>query len=304
MPARQELLNQEPKMPVWEKGHIQKSLPMYDSRSLYLDRLVFIDKDNGFGYLTVTDEHTKKHFAPDEFSIDRIVFPGSFFEAYLKVTNEHMQGHFTPQTNALVLPGHKQIAALIQAYEQGFAGKLTPNEYLKFMGVYNVKFMQFVLPNDIIKISVKDSYAGFWNSFLGDGKIAVGETQVSEMSNIHFSIEKGEEPKIITPDRLIEAAAQTIGCLYLNQKSPDNVIPIFQGFEIAEFEDVEITPGQTVEIEAKLSEQRIYGFTGDANIWLNGQKAGIISGITCGLADKNRMIGLLNMFKKRKERKI
>lgn len=257
--------------PQIRREDMAQTLPMYDESTRYVDQLVRFDPTRSFGYYRVRAKDTEPNFAlGDGLNI-------------LDITDEDTKGHFIPETGISVLPGHKIVAAAAAVASQHLP------ESSRLAGIEGVEFKIPVLPGDILLMDIGD--AGISNV-----SAMIGEVEVATVDGLHFEPVPEERPTHMSEDRLIEAAAQTLGLAYLHSKNIRDVLPLFGGVSgpIEYYKDVK--PGDKLEMEAVLTKGTdAKQFSGDVTIRVDEELVAKIRGIDCRLFPARglgRIIGL------------
>lgn len=294
-------------LPSWNKDQIKQVLPMYSDATLYVDGMRFLDGMHGFGYLTVLDKHTKRHFSPEELKLKAYNFSTRSASFALMIRDEHVQGHFTPETGILILPGHKQLAAAIQAFEAALSEtkRMEPNSRLGIKTIYGpLTFKQPIFPGDQIEIvteQIQDFGADIW----GSAHILLRHLEATTIEDVVLTLQRkieAQKDEGITQDRILEAVAQALGCLYLRGQESKDLTPVFQSVETIDFNAAEVLPGQTMEIELEIKNERLDGFEGDAIAKVDGIEIGTITRINCALVDRARLVRVLTALRKRRQK--
>lgn len=269
--------------PQIRRGKMAEALPMYSSETRYVDRLIRFDNNRSFGWYRVKDKDIRYHFDRESGSID--TFMGS--RAILDVTNNHTTGHFIPDFGISVLPGHKMVAAAteiagLDALNRSYGEIFDP----RLVKIEGISFKIPVLPGDRLWIKVHNQ-----NASLG-----IGGTEVTTVRGLKF---EDREPGIkegMGPDRLIEAAAQTLGLAYLHSRDIRDVLPLFRGVNGPVDFSRDVYPGEQLQMEAILANaEDKKGFTGDVIIRADDEIVARVLGIDCRLFPARGLRRVINL---------
>lgn len=282
--------------PQIRKDEIPQVLPMYSDQTRYVDSLVRFDDNRSFGYYRVTAQDTMSHFSPTD---GELVYNSRVDLAFLGVTNNHTIGHFTPEFGISVLPGHKMVAAAAEV-----AGFNLENQraYMLNPRLTNIEgpieFKVPVLPGDRLSIQATDPDETAQDK--SDASVKINNTEAASVAGLRFEEKVREKPVSMTPDRLIEAAAQTLGLAFLHSRDIREVLPLFGGVRGSIEYHREVYPGQVLEMEALLDEgEGIKQFSGDVTIRVDDKVVASIRGIDCRLFPSRGLERVIRMGRSR-----
>lgn len=246
------------------------ALPMYSPETRYIDYLLKYDSTRAFGFYKIREKDVVSHFLGDDYaSLLLDEDQGNF-----QVTESYTKGHFTPEFGISILPGHKIVAAAfeISQFNKDFTSK--PPLYYRLNGVKNIEFKVPVLPEDRL----------FFIPNNADFSVKIGNTEVASIKGLEFKPEGPEKFPIMTPDRFIEAAAQTLGVAYLHGKDIRDILPLFGGVKGPVEYQKDVYPGQLLEMEAVLTgEDGRKQFSGDVIFRVDDEIVAKVFGIDCRL---------------------
>ncbi|MBI2597520.1 SDR family oxidoreductase [Candidatus Daviesbacteria bacterium] len=261
-------------VPQIRPGEMPDVLPMYSGETRYVNRLVGLDRQRFVGYYRVREKDTRFHFDDADGSLD-----SSSDRAILDVRRNHTIGHFTPEFGISVFPGHKMIAACEEVAENNFAnithGEVIDPRLARIEGP--IAFKIPVLPGDRLSIEIDHP----------DASLKIGNTEVASIKGLQFEERAWAAPRRrgMGFDRLIEAAAQTLGLAYLFREGVKDVLPLFSGVRGPVEYLRDVYPGEQLEMEAVLAEgEGKNRFRGDVNIRVDDQVVAKVLGIDCRLS--------------------
>lgn len=274
--------------PNWSKDQVRAALSMYDETTRYIDRAVFFDNKTGFGYLTVKKDHCVAHFPIDEEPLNIEKMSMGNASCSLRIEDRYTQGHFTKETDISLFPGHKMIATLGNCVElhELLHNNLGVHDEVRLTGISGVvHFIQPVVPGDKLLINgaiTQETSDGI----RVDGQFFVNGAKVAEAQAVTFKIDKNSDKKeYITPDRIIEAAAQTLGLSFMHQQEKAEAVPVFKAIEgPCEFLR-NIQPGEVLEFQSFITINPVSGdgFKGNVMVRVGNEVVATIQGIDCGI---------------------
>lgn len=256
-------------VPQIRKDEMAKALPMYSDETRYVDSLVIFDPHRAFGFYRVQDKDTLPHFPFERGGV-------------LDVTDDHTRGHFTPDFGISILPGHKMVAASAEVVSlsrlTGISGPI----------IFKVP----VLPGDRLSFATEGT----------DVSIKIGETEVASIAGLKLESRSLENPDGLNLDRLIEAAAQTLGLAFLHGRDVREVLPLFGGVRGPVEYYKNVVPGQLLEMEAVLAEgEGTKQFSGDVTFRVDDEVVAKVSGIDCRLIPSTGLERVIRMGRRRLE---
>lgn len=270
-------------------------LSMYNDQTRYIDSLVEFDRTRAFGYYRVREKDTKPHFSNTSGGL-KMSRSGS--EGTALVTFNHTSGHFVPAFGISILPGHKMVAAAADIagfnLENRFAYVLDP----RLTGIgWPIQFKVPVVPGDRLSIEVIEPDKV--TADRSDVSVQIGGTEVANVPGLRFESREAGQPDSMTPDRIIEAAAQTLGVAYLHGRDIRDVLPLFGGVKGPVEFYKEVFPGQRLEMEAVLGGSTDKQFSGDVTFRVDDEVVAKVLRIDCRLFPARGLARVINLGRMR-----
>lgn len=293
-------------IPNWNNEEVKKRLSMYGEEALYIDTIHFFG-NQGFAEYRVAEHATRPYFNAEDklIPIEQLTFAAVIAAEYgLLVTKDDMTGHFTEETEISVYPGHKQVATMLEATERTLREHASYELHPEIYRINNVTFLAPVVPGDRLYVTTSggEEYQGM---FGGTAEITREGKQVATIEKTEYNIEgeasNATESPMFTKDRMIEVAAQALGCLFMQNHAEGNeLVPLFKGFESGVFQGLPIREGDKITITANLTEQTAKGFKGNAELYFGKDVVATFTGVSCNIAEKRKLEMLLKRLKRDK----
>ncbi len=260
-------------IPTLSKDDIKEKLSMYGDNALFVDRLVKIGENHAVGYSKIDERYSRPIFGSLE-DLSLLSY-GIFNNLQTNIKQEYTDGHFKEETGISIWPGYQQISLLSIAVN----GELNSIAELK-----DVKFKVPIIPEDSIDADTLIINA-VGNKVEKSGEIYIKGEMVSSVEKITVDEKIESDINSDFQARTIEAAAQTLGLVFVNQIKDHNLLPLFRGIDSVQFHNP-LEPNnkdKNLEIEAKITNIDSKGFQGDTIVRLDNKVIAEIYGIDCGI---------------------
>ncbi len=264
-------------IPTLSKDNIKEKLSMYGDNALFVDRLVKIGENHAVGYSKIDERYSRPIFESLE-DLSLLSYKGIVNNLQTNIKREYTDGHFKEETGISIWPGYQQISLLSIAVN----GELNSIVELK-----DVKFKVPIMPEDSIDADTLLINA-VGNKVEKSGEIYIKGKMVSSVEKITIDEKIESDINSDFQARAIEAAAQTLGLVFVNQLKDQDLLPLFRGIDSVQFHNPidSNNKGKNLEIEAKIKNTDSKGFQGDAIVRLDNKVIAEIYGIDCGIMDK------------------
>lgn len=270
--------------PQIKKTEMPNALPMYNTDTRYVDSLVMFDQGRAYGFYRVSEEDTGSEL-PGNTQVTYLDQDPAIALIALTVDDNDTAGHFTSDFGISVLPGHKVIRAAAIVASANLAERIPYEFNPRFAGVSGpIEFKVPVQPGDRLLVEVESADGA--TEERTDVSVKIGQTEVASVAGLKF--ESTDPIRVdgdgISLDRLIEAAAQTLGLAFLHTKDVREVLPLFAGVKGPIVYNKEVLPGQLLEMEAVLNKgDGTKQFSGDVYIRVDDEVVAQVLGIDCRL---------------------
>ncbi|MBI2338579.1 SDR family NAD(P)-dependent oxidoreductase [Candidatus Daviesbacteria bacterium] len=252
--------------PQIKDNEMPTALPMYSPQTRYVDSLLKFDDTRSFGFYRISDKDTLRHFSYFEL-MSLTLGTGS-----LSVTEQHTEGHFVPEFGLSILPGHKIVAAAVDLASVHLEDNDPDFIIPRLKRIQGIEFKIPALPGDNLSFTQTTDRLS----------VNIGDMEATTVSGVEFEPRNLEDPKNMTPDRLIEAGAQTLGVAYIHSRGIDDVLPLFSRVGPLEYHR-EVFPGELLEMEAVLRGESNKQFQGDVIFRVDDEVVAKAFGYACQL---------------------
>lgn len=271
-------------VPQVRRNEMADALPMYNADTRYVDSLVVFDSERSFGFYRVKDKDTENDLP----GIDAITYldqDPAIARIALTVDYNDTAGHFTSDFGVSVLPGHKMVRAAAIAASENLVESIPYECNPRLAGISGpIEFKVPVQPGDRLIVEVESADKATEKTT--DVSVKVGQTEVASVAGLKFEL-KGPikvDGDGMSLDRLIEAAAQTLGLAFLHTNDVREVLPLFAGVKGPIVYTKDVLPGQLLEMEAVLNKGGgTNQFSGDVTIRVDDEVVAQVLGIDCRL---------------------
>lgn len=272
-------------VPQITKAEMPDVLSMYSPQTRYVDRLVRFDPKRSFGFYKIQNKDTRAHFTYLE-SIS-LTDAGA-----LDVIDNHTLGHFIPEFGLSILPGHKIVAAAFDIAMldlENISSEFVIPRINRIRGP--IEFKIPILPGDSLLFTQKGS----------DFSVKIGNIEVANITGVEIEPRNLEDPPNMTPDRLIEAGAQTLGVAYIQSRNITDALPLLGSVAGPIEYQREVFPGELLEMEAALTGEGNKQFQGDVIFRVDDEIVAKVFGLACQLRARNRIERIIRMGRRRLE---